>query len=205
MGKLGRGLSNSLVGALGLLLTGLVGCAGGESDAAVAGDSANVIAGDAITLQNWQNHPKIAAVRAEVEAIDKLGLKIQAKKMCPEGVVGESLRQKGSDGDGRIRTLILQGGSDDSATTSRYYYDALGKARFLFRTRNDVHGNAEEQRVYFDEAGLQIWQVEKRASDLENGKPDLEKAPFAVPRQATELHPGLADPGAIFASAAECG
>jgi uncharacterized protein YecT (DUF1311 family) len=67
-----------------------------------------------------------------------------------------TLRELFTDGQNRVRLYVLEGGSDDSAQTLRYYYDPEGALRFLFVSANAVNGTQEEHRIYFDRAGERI-------------------------------------------------
>ncbi len=162
-----------------LLALALVACAGNASN-----DETNTSIGEVnvtapLTLANWISHPKIVAVRNEVEATNKAGYKSESKTLCKDSGIGESERTKLTDPSGKIRELVLAGGSEDSAATTHYYYDANGKLRFVFTTVNDVHGNQTEYRTYFDSAGEQFWSVTRHAFDP-SFHADITKAPFEI-------------------------
>ena len=58
-----------------------------------------------------------------------------------------------TDSAGVVRRLRWQGGSDDSAADTRYYYDAGGRLRFAFAKRGAVNGTQEEERVWYSPSG----------------------------------------------------
>jgi hypothetical protein len=187
-----------------LVLGSLAGCAGSTvpGDETSSGDEA-LSASAPITLHNWLNHPKIVAVRKQVEAIEASHLQTEKKELCKDEPVGEFERDKGTDASGKIRKLVLQVGGEDGAMIDTYYYDASGKMIFVFETQNDVHGNSSEERVYFDASGARLWDVYRNAHDPHNN-PDVSHAPFEVSPAPLDIAPELANPGQVFDGPPRC-
>jgi hypothetical protein len=186
----------------------LVGCAGSEKPAA-EGDAQLTAAGatSPITIRNWMSHPKIAEIRSLVHTVDSTQMAVARRDNLCEGI-GESSREKRTDGAGTVRKLVLEGGADDSAASQTYYYDAAGHIRFAFEAGGDVHGGAYERRVYFAADGARIWEVDRsaRTPDMK-GEPDLTKAPFVVPDPETtlEILPAvISEPKAAFDAPSLC-
>jgi hypothetical protein len=182
------------------------GSTGDEAHLESAGTAAAKV-GDPITLKNWLTHPKIVEVRKIVHDIDASRLTTTHRDNLCEGV-GDASRELGVDRTGKVRKLVLSAGSDDSAATETYYYDASGKLRFAFQSGGDVHGGAFEMRVYFDASGNAIWSVNRsaRTPDMQ-GDPDLTKAPFVEPQPDEKLDiPGdvATNPKAAFDAKPAC-
>jgi hypothetical protein len=180
----------------------LVGCAGSEEpteegDAQLTAASAT----SPITIRNWLSHPKIVEIRSLVHTVDTTEMAVARRDNLCESI-GESSREKRTDGAGKVRKLALEGGADDSAAAETYYYDAAGHLRFAFEEGGDVHGGAYERRVYFAPDGARIWEVDRSARTPDHhGEPDLTKAPFVVPdpETALEILPAvISDPKAAF-------
>ena len=183
-----------------------VGCAATSDDhAEVASGEVNAAA--PITLQNWLTHPKIVAVRDVVNEIDSAPenkFESESQTLCEDSGHGEMERTKLTDASGVIRELVLSYGSEDSAQIESHYYDARGKLRFVFTTRNDVHGNSTELRTYFDESGNRIWEVSRHAFD-ENLNPDIQAAPYVrISAEDNTIDPGAFTPAARYDAPAQC-
>lgn len=192
--------------ALALVATAAVGCVETSSGEDLAAAEGEVSTSAPITIQNWMTHPKIVAVRRIVNSIDASKYASESKTgLCADSGHGESERTKLTDDHGRIRELVLAGGSEDSAETDSHYYDANGKLRFIFTTRNDVHGNSDEVRTYFDETGARIWDVRRHAFS-ESFTPDLEHAPYeaVAAEEKSELDPAVLTPAARFDAPEQC-
>jgi hypothetical protein len=52
------------------------------------------------------------------------------------------------DSAGTIRQLAWSGGSGDHAQSFRFYYDAVGRLRFVYGVRGDASGTYYERRYY---------------------------------------------------------
>lgn len=68
-----------------------------------------------------------------------------------------------TDSAGHARKYMVEGGSGDSAGDATYYYDLHGQLRFAFSHTNTVHGARQEDRVYFDSTGSQVYKDTRRA------------------------------------------
>ncbi|HEX8889731.1 MAG TPA: hypothetical protein VF779_11300 [Pyrinomonadaceae bacterium] len=115
-----------------------------------------------ITKSNWQQHPKIKAIRAAVQAV-KAGLtsktfriKRRAFEYCEP--YEDTARTIATDSKGVVRFYQNEGGSDDSALKWEHYYDESGRLRFVFITGGAANGSKLEHRIYFDETGKRIWE-----------------------------------------------
>jgi len=186
------------------LALALAACAGPSSDADAATESVGELNASApITMQNWLTHPKIAAVRAVVNDIDIADFAPETKTLCEESGHGETERTKMTDAHLVIRELVVAMGSEDSARTDSYYYDAAGTLRFAFRTHNDVHGNQREYRVYFDETGARIWEINRFAFS-ETFDADITKSPYEAAAERTDLEELATSPAKLYDSPARC-
>lgn len=115
-----------------------------------------------ITKANWQQHPKIKAIRAVVQAVKaSLGrkaftVKRRAFEYCEP--YEDTARTIATDTKGLVRFYQNEGGSDDSALKLEHYYDERGRLRFVFITGGAANGSRLEHRIYFDEDGKRIWE-----------------------------------------------
>lgn len=192
--------------ALALVASAVTGCAAASSDD--VGEAATEVKAGRVTLANWETHPKIVAVRDLVNEIDATK-KYEAESktdLCAESGHGEMERTKVTDQHGVIRELVLSFGSEDSTEIASHYYDAKGRLRFVFTTRNDVHGNADELQTYFDETGERVWDVRRHASSKDTSLADLEHAPYeAVAAQKTaKLDPAVLTPADRYEAPEQC-
>ena len=69
------------------------------------------------------------------------------------GPARNSERTLWTDGRGIPRKYVETGGSDDSAVTLSSYLNAQGKVNFVLIERNDVHGQSDTLRLYYNDAG----------------------------------------------------
>jgi len=128
---------------------------------------ANTFAQDnyTVTSQNWQQHPKIKAVRSVVESINaglrKKSFKISVRKFEYCESYEDTFRKMAVDSKGVVRRYENEAGSDDSALTWEHYYDEAGRLRFVFITGGAANGSQLEHRIYFDETGKRIWEEHK--------------------------------------------
>lgn len=191
------------LGAVALAFA-LAACAGNTSDREATTDSVGELNASApITLANWISHPKIVEVRRVVEEIDAAKFAAESKEMCQDAGHGEVERTKLTDAHLTIRELVVAFGSEDSAMTDSYYYDAAGTLRFAFRTRNDVHGNQNETRVYFDAQGKSIWEIGRHAFDP-NLKANITTAPYTLFEDVVVLEELAASPAKLWDSPPRC-
>jgi hypothetical protein len=118
--------------------------------------------GDEITKANWQQHPKIKAIRAIVQSVKtgmsgkRLITKKRTFEYCEPGE--DTVRMIATDSSGRARFYQNEGGSEDSSLKLEHYYDDAGRLRFVFITGGAVNGSELEHRIYFDETGKRIWE-----------------------------------------------
>lgn len=122
--------------------------------------------GDEITKANWQQHPKIKAIRAIVQSIKNgmsrksLTVRKRVFEYCEP--YEDTERMIATDSSGRARFYQNAGGSDDSSLKWEHYYDEAGRLRFVFITGGAVNGTEIEHRIYFDEAGKRIWEEQTK-------------------------------------------
>jgi hypothetical protein len=118
-----------------------------------------------INDSNWQNHPKMVAIRSIVSEIDSQIRRGAYTTRKAEQEYSEPykdvLREVFRDGTGTIRKLVRSGGSDDSAVTYNYYYDKEGKLRFVYIQGGAVNGTRIQHRIYFQADGTKIWEKQK--------------------------------------------
>lgn len=121
--------------------------------------------GDEVTKENWQQHPKITAVRAIVEVVkdgmSKKSFRARTRKFEYCEPYEDSLRTLAIDGRGRVRYYEKQGGSEDSSLKWEHYYDEFGRLRFVLITGGATNGAELEHRIYFDEGGKRIYEEQK--------------------------------------------
>jgi hypothetical protein len=134
-------------------LTGCAASSGGE-DTADATGAASVSA--PITLANYVSHPKIKAIRDQVQAIDAMALTKATNPGC------DGSNDKFTDTQGRLRKLVSIGGEGGFEGRLSVYYNEAGKAIFAFNKEADWTGEktngatdkamVTESRTYFDAA-----------------------------------------------------
>lgn len=118
--------------------------------------------GGEITKANWQQHPKIKAIRAIVQSVKNgmsrksFTVRKRVFEYCEP--YEDTERMIATDSGGRARFYQNAGGSDDSSLKWEHYYDEAGRLRFVFITGGAVNGSELEHRIYFDEAGKRIWE-----------------------------------------------
>lgn len=179
------GLALTLVGLVAASLS--VGCTGSEADdeGAAAGVSAQTA--DGITLQNWEEHPKLKAIfelRSVAFIAERERLwKREAKDNLCEGS-GEESRTMMTDDDGRIRSLAVRAGSDDSYGVLHTLYDAAGRLRYVESTLRTVRGTGKDHLVFFDTQGAILWEVIQPWTPGPDG--DGRPAGWRTPRTAAE-------------------
>src|SRR3954462_15874498 len=115
-----------------------------------------------ITKANWQQHPKIKAIRAIVQSV-KAGMtsktftvRKRAFEYCEP--YEDTARTIATNSKGLVRFYQNEGGSEDSALKWEHYYDEAGRMRFVFITGGAVNGSKLGHRIYFDETGKRIWE-----------------------------------------------
>lgn len=154
--------------------------------------------GGEITKANWQQHPKIKAIRAIVQSVKTgmAGKTLTTKKRtfeyCEPGE--DTTRMIAMDSSGHTRFYQSEGGSEDSSLKFEQYYDEGGRLRFVFITAGAVNGSALEHRIYFDEMGKRIWEEQT-----------LKKGPgYTWPEVWPDDQLQISDAGVKFASTSPC-
>ncbi|MDX6696101.1 MAG: hypothetical protein QOF02_3704 [Blastocatellia bacterium] len=120
---------------------------------------------DDINKANWQQRPKIKAVRAVVQTVkngmSRNSFKVRTREFEYCEPYADGRRAIATDKSGRVRYYEKQAGSDDSALKWEHYYDEQGRLRFVFITGGAANGAELEHRIYFDEGGKRIWEEQK--------------------------------------------
>jgi hypothetical protein len=151
-----------------------------------------------ITKANWQQHPKIKAIRAVVQSV-KTGMssktlttKKRTFEYCEPGE--DTVRMIAIDAQGRPRFYQNEGGSEDSSLKLEQYYDEAGRLRFVFITGGAVNGSELEHRIYLDETGKRIWEEQT-----------YKKGPgYTFPEVWPDEELQLTDAGGKFSSTSPC-
>ena len=108
--------------------------------------------------KNWQNNPKIIAIRKMVNAaqteITKGTFKTE-HRICEEGWF--SRLRVARDANGNIRWYQHYQEGEDSSWDDNYYYDDAGRLRFVLMTSYAINGTREQHRAYFDENGSLLY------------------------------------------------
>ena len=105
---------------------------------------------------DWMRRPEIREIRAlyaEVEhALNagELSLRTREFEYCQPAYLTRSLYL---DAVESARLYVLEGGSEDSARTNRYYYDREERLRFVFAVTRAVNLTTLEERIYVGTAG----------------------------------------------------
>lgn len=114
-----------------------------------------------ITKKNWRNHPKIAAIRALVQANEAA---IQGKRYQHQERTDcdleHSVEREAVDRDpaGVIRKYVHGVATEDSGYRTEQHYDERGRLRFVFALRGAVPTDSTgELRIYFAEDGKRLW------------------------------------------------
>ncbi|MGE0634403.1 MAG: hypothetical protein AB7O96_18450 [Pseudobdellovibrionaceae bacterium] len=116
-----------------------------------------------ITESNWQKHPEIVAVKKiyEMNQKSRKQWSTSTKKWeyCEPYV--DTSRSLTASKNGQPRIYIHSGGSEDSSATLEHHYDDKGQLRFVFITGGAMNESKLEQRIYFNEAGERVWEMQK--------------------------------------------
>lgn len=120
---------------------------------------------DVIDEDNWINNNYIKEVRDIYISIENLIGNEELEERRKEWAYSEpyipTVKIIYGDSNGIIRKYVVEGGSDDSALRQEYYYDLNQILRFIFIVGGAVNGTTIEHRVYFDDTGNKIWEVQK--------------------------------------------
>jgi len=114
---------------------------------------ASPLAAQAPDTLEWMRRPEIREIRSIVAEMRR---QLDAKQIhvidstvdCGSEILNTEYGI-GRDGQGRIRTLRLAGGSEDHGEVTTYYYDRQGRLRFAFGTVSAVNGSTVERRAYW--------------------------------------------------------
>ena len=113
---------------------------------------------DEITDKNWQNNPKIIAIRKMVNSATveiRNGTFKTEHRICEEGWFSRLRIARASNGTVRWYQHYQEG--EDSSWDDNYYYDDAGRLRFVLMTSYAINGTREQHRAYFDENGALIY------------------------------------------------
>jgi hypothetical protein len=138
-----------------------------------------------ITDGNWRTHPKVVAIRGEVEALEaQLQGAKPHEKHFPDCLDrdGDMDRYAFKDAQGATRKLHIEGGGSDSAWKMDAYYSDKGALRFVFIKAGAVNGAQLEKRIYFENK-KRIFETHQYVTDVgytfPNPWPDSE-LPFSA-------------------------
>jgi len=116
-----------------------------------------------VTEKNWQQHPKIVAIRSIVAEVDT-GLKKGTFKVSQREFDscwnGDSRRRIAHDAKGVVRYYETYGVGEESDRTFKKYYDTFGHLRFVYII--DRWSGIMTARIYFDENSKRLWLSYKR-------------------------------------------
>lgn len=118
-----------------------------------------------ITEANWQQHPEIRAIRRIVRSVDaslKQGnYKIARREfeVCPNQYF--TVRRIARDSKGVVAWYEDYFEYEDGSYNFHYYYDHVGRLRFILAFARAANGTREELRIYFDETGKRLWKIDK--------------------------------------------
>ena len=111
-----------------------------------------------INGKNWQNNPKIVAIRKMVDLTSievRNGAFKTEHRICEEGWF--SRLRIARDSKGAVRWYQHYQEGEDSSWDNNYYYDDAGRLRFVLMTSYAINGTREQHRAYFDENGALIY------------------------------------------------
>lgn len=176
-----------------VVVSALTGCAASSSgeDTADATGAATVSASTPITLANYVSHPKVKAIRDQVQAIEAMSLKKESNGGC------DGRNDKFTDAQGRIRKLVEVGGEGGFEGSTTIYYNEAGKPIFELHKEADWTGEktngatdkamVSESRTYFDAtSGKTIFQAVREgiAKNLDTGLTSADRLPKAEEKVA---------------------
>jgi hypothetical protein len=118
-----------------------------------------------ITKANWEENPKIIAIREIVSATNaklKSGeLKTATRELeyCSDGGLF-TRRRIAHVAKGGVPWYANYGEGQDESSDFQYYYDGSGRLRFVYAIARSTNGTRERLRVYFDESGKRVWKID---------------------------------------------
>ncbi len=113
---------------------------------------------DEIKDKNWQNNPKIVAIRKLVNSANtevRKGAFKTEHRICEEGWF--SRLRIARDSKGTVRWYQHYQEGEDSSWDDNYYYDDAGRLRFVVMTSYAANGTRQQHRAYFDESSRLIY------------------------------------------------
>ena len=115
-----------------------------------------------VSESNWRTHPRIVEVRELVASVEEdLRQKRLVAKVKESPCAGlTSTLTMYSDASGRVRRLVANAGSGDSAYTLTATYDAQGAVRFVFIQGGAVSDSTLDQRFWLDDQSRRLWSSE---------------------------------------------
>jgi ankyrin repeat protein len=119
-----------------------------------------------ISASNWLKHPLIVAIRGIVTEVDSAISKqvyTTTKGVQQQGSDTDKdiLRQAFFDQRRHIRKFVREAGPEDARTTWTYYYDRDSHLRFAYVEAQADNGTQLQDRIYFDEDEVKIWEIQK--------------------------------------------
>jgi predicted SPOUT superfamily RNA methylase MTH1 len=120
--------------------------------------SASAQSENEIRDKNWQNHPKIIAIRRIVNSANtdvRNGAFKTEHRICEEGWF--SRLRIARDSKGTVRWYQHYHEGEDSSWDDNFYYDDAGRLRFVIMTSYAINGTRQQHRAYFDESGSLIY------------------------------------------------
>ena len=111
-----------------------------------------------INDKNWQNHPKIIAIRRIVNSTNAevgRGAFETEHRICEEGWF--SRLRIARDSKTTVRWYQHYQEGEDSSWDNNFYYDDAGRLRFVLMTTYAANGTREQHRAYFDESGRLVY------------------------------------------------
>lgn len=136
-----------------VVLAAITGCAASPAGEDVADATGAATASQPITVANYASHPKIKAIRDQVQAIDAMNLTKATNPGC------DGSNDKFTDASGKIRKFVATGGEGGFSGTTIVYYNADGAPLFIFSKEADWTGEGTgdskvaaltQARTYFD-------------------------------------------------------
>jgi hypothetical protein len=187
--------------ALMICVAATVAC--GSHGAASTGDDQNVTAATPasapITLQNFLNHPKIKAVRDEVQLIDSPDFQADLEGEKDKDGCEASFKIFLGNHSLVVKVIEASGEGNTDEEIQAYYRfrdDLTGSTlRFILKTDKPHGGIVTESRVYFDEQGNKIFQVVRN-----QGGPDH----LPQGNEVFQPEPLLVNPDKLFDPAGGC-
>jgi len=118
-----------------------------------------------ITTDNWINHEDIVEIRDIYYYIESYitndDVIVKTKEDSYDVPYEPTYKELYLSNENKVIKYYEEAGSDDSAIATSYYYDSAGSLRFVFITGGAVNGTSIEHRIYFNENGDNIWEIQR--------------------------------------------